>query len=73
MVELSRETTEALEMSIQTKKAEQKLLGSDTERLNGLLLGLQQGAAGLLQRVSPHMGGFHGAVGRRRVSRLKCI
>ena len=30
-------------------------MGADTERLNRLLLGLQQGSAGLLQRVHPHL------------------
>jgi hypothetical protein len=55
MVELSRESTEGLENSIQLKKAEQKLIKADTDRLNSLLLGLQQGSTGLLQRVSPHL------------------
>eukprot|EP00606_Chrysophyceae_sp_TOSAG23-5_P000168 GSChrysophyteH2.ASY1.ANO1.235.1 assembled CDS len=55
MAELSREATDNLESSIAAKKAEQKLVGADTDRLNGLLLGLQQGSAGLLQRVHPHL------------------
>ncbi len=55
MAELSREATEGLEASIRGKKAEFKLIKADTERLSALLLGLQQGSAGLLQRVGPHM------------------
>jgi len=55
MAELTREASEGLEASIRAKKAEYKLVKSDTERLSALLLGLQQGSAGLLQRVSPHL------------------
>ena len=53
--ELSRETIENLENSIEAKKAESKTIKADTDRLEALLLALQQGSAGLLQRVTPHM------------------
>jgi len=55
MAELTREAMESSETAIRSKKAEYKLIKSDTERLAGLLLGLQQGSAGLQQRVSPHL------------------
>jgi len=55
MAELTREASEGLEASIRAKKAEYKLIKSDTERLSALLLGLQQGSTGLQQRVFPHL------------------
>ena len=55
MNEMSREATEALENTIRAKKAEQKLIKADTDRLSALLLGLQQGSMGLLQRIGPHL------------------
>jgi hypothetical protein len=55
MSELSREATQAQQEAIEKKKSGQKLIRADTERLSGLLLQLEQGSAGLMQRVNPHM------------------
>ena len=55
IAELSREATESLEETVLKQNSETKLVKADTERLSALLLQLQQGASGLLQRVGPHM------------------
>lgn len=55
MAELSREATVAQQEAIEQKKADQKLIRADTDRLSHLLLELEQGSAGLIQRVNPHV------------------
>ena len=55
MSELSREAVLAQQEAIDKKKSDQKLLRADTERLSQLLLKVQQGSSGLMQRVQPHL------------------
>ena len=54
MSELSREATVAQQEAIEKKKGDQKLIRTDTDSLTNLLLQLEQGSAGLIQRVQPH-------------------
>lgn len=55
IAELSREAVLAQQEAIDMKKSDQKLLRADTERLSQLLLRMQQGSSGLMQRVQPYL------------------
>ena len=55
IAELSREAVLAQQEAIDMKKGDQKLLRADTERLSQLLLKMQQGSSGLMQRVQPYL------------------
>lgn len=54
LAELSRDTTDKLDRDILLSRNDYKLTKAMTDRLSAVLLGLQQGSIGLLQRVGPH-------------------
>lgn len=62
LAELSREMKDKLEADISAAKNEFKLTKACTDRLGSVLLGLQQGSVGMLQRVAPYLGLSEGGV-----------
>lgn len=55
IAELSREGVLLQQEAIDKKRSDQKLLRADTERLSQLLMKMEQGSSGLMQRVQPHL------------------
>lgn len=52
--ELNRESINKLEEAFSDARNDQKFIKADSERISTVLLGLHQGAQGLLQRVQPY-------------------
>lgn len=52
--EMNRESIVQLEAAYSNAKTDQKFIRADLKRLGAVLLGLHQGASGLLQRIEPH-------------------
>jgi hypothetical protein len=55
VAELNRESINKLEEAFSDAKSDQKFIMADSERVGTVLLGLHQGAVGLLQRVHPYL------------------
>jgi len=54
MTEFNRESIIKLEEAFSEARNDQKFIRADSERIASVLLGLHQGAQGLLQRVQPY-------------------
>lgn len=54
LAELNRDNIAKLEEALNDAKNDQKFIKADTDRLGAVMLGLQQGAAGLKERVEHH-------------------
>jgi len=62
LAELNRDSINKLEEAFADAKNDQKFIMSDSDRVGNVLLGLHQGATGLLQRVTPYLALADGGV-----------